>query len=236
MIRVIITCEHGGNQIPSIYRHCFSEAGDVLDTHRAIDKGGLDLFHSLKLLADFVNYSETCRLLVDLNRSLDSPTLFSEFTRNLPEADKNKIISEYYNPYRNAVCEKTTMFITEGSHVVHISVHSFAPLLNNEVRKNDIGLLFDPSKKSEVRFSELWADAVKYNDPSIIVMYNYPYTGTGDGLPKTLREAFPDNYTGIELEVNQRFAAGDKMNKQIKNMLFITLKETLKKVNDKIPE
>jgi hypothetical protein len=35
---------------------------------------------------------------------------------------------------------------------------------------------------------------------------NYPYRGTADGLPTTLRRAHPDaRYAGIEIEVNQRF-------------------------------
>ncbi len=40
---------------------------------------------------------------------------------------------------------------------------------------------------------------------------NQPYKGSSDGFPTALRRKFPKHYIGVELEVNQRFAPGNRM-------------------------
>jgi hypothetical protein len=40
---------------------------------------------------------------------------------------------------------------------------------------------------------------------------NYPYQGKADGFTTTLRRKWPaDSYVGIEIEVNQKWAQGDR--------------------------
>ena len=48
--RLLITCEHGGNQVPSAYAEYFKshQAKEILKTHRGWDPGTLELASMLR--------------------------------------------------------------------------------------------------------------------------------------------------------------------------------------------
>ena len=75
-MKVIISCEHGGNHIPANLLQIFKKNEAVLETHRGFDLGALDLFQHLKQLAKASFFSEESRLLIELNRSLHHKNLF----------------------------------------------------------------------------------------------------------------------------------------------------------------
>ena len=207
MSKWVITCEHGGNEIPAAYAPYFDKAAQLLQSHRGFDPGALDLFHLLsKELADFSLFSQTSRLLVELNRSLHHPQLFSTFTKGSPAAIKKEIIASYYLPYREMVEEKVQEYLGEGVQVIHLSIHSFTPELKGEVRKADIGLLYDPSRKKEREFCASWKEALKRELPEARIRMNYPYHGKADGFTTYLRRRYQEGYIGIELELNQKHA------------------------------
>ena len=92
--------------------------------------------------------------------------------------------------------------------MLHISSHSFTPELNGEVRNADIGLLYDPRRIGERRFCELWKVAFAAAAPALRVRRNYPYAGKNDGFTALLRKRHgPNDYVGIELEINQMHVA-----------------------------
>ncbi len=216
----VITCEHGGNRIPAAYASFFSDAEAVLKTHRGYDLGALELYQLMaRELADFAQFSQTSRLLVELNRSLHHKNLFSSYTKGLQETVRKEIIAGYYLPYRNLVEEKISNYISEGQSVTHISVHSFTPELDGEVRKADIGLLFDPARTGEKAFCELWKKELKAIMPQIVVRLNYPYKGKADGFTTYLRKRFTENYIGIELEVNQKHAGSPDIQQAVSESL-----------------
>lgn len=208
-IRLLITCEHGGNQVPSAYADCFSssQAKEILKTHRGWDPGTLELASMLRDRFNAPMYqSETTRLLVDLNRSLRRRTLFSEFTKPLSKESKNKILETYYHPHRNAITHWVGDKLKQGFQIVHIACHSFTPVLNGVVRQTDIGFLYDPSWTWEVQLCSDWKKRINERAPQFRVRFNYPYLGKNDGLTTHLRKSFPKSkYAGIELEVNQKF-------------------------------
>lgn len=99
--------------------------------------------------------------------------------------------------------------IAAGARVIHVSAHSFTPILDGQARTADIGLLYDPSRAFESRVCRSWRDRLATAAPHLRVRRNYPYRGTADGFTTYLRTRFPmDRYAGIELEVNQRLAQG----------------------------
>jgi len=219
-MKVITTCEHGGNLIPEQFAGYFTNASKDLNSHLGIDFGALDIFHMLsENYSDFSKYSEVSRLLVDLNRSPGSQSLFSKYTSSLPENFRKHILAEYYYPFRESVVKKVKEYLHAGEIVIHISVHTFTPVLNDEVRMNDIGLLYDPGRSLESRICVFWKEAVERSSNDLRVMFNHPYPGTSDGLTKYLREIFDQNYAGIELEINQKHHSHNKMNKQIKETI-----------------
>lgn len=211
MLKLLLTCEHGGNEVPIAYQSLFQGHQEVLKSHAGYDIGALELFKELEPLADISFYSETSRLLVELNRSLHHKKLFSDFTRDLSDGDKNFILKNYYYPYRDKVEQLVHDFVMAGRRVLHISVHSFTPVLNGEERQADIGLLYDPKRKGEQNFCREWGKALTKQAPDLLVRNNYPYLGIADGFPTYLRKRFKDEeYLGIELEVNQKFPQGDE--------------------------
>src|SRR5688572_12529102 len=211
MQKILITCEHGGNQIPEEYRKYFRTHQDLLQTHRGWDPGALELYKKFVAVgADASFFSETSRLLIELNRSRHHENLFSVATKEIPAIEKNAILEWHYEPYRKKVEETITSFLAQNHSVLHISVHSFTPELNGEIRNADIGLLYDPQRKREKAFCARWKTTLLQENPALKVRFNYPYRGTADGFTSYLRKKFPDeSYAGIELEVNQKFPFGD---------------------------
>jgi predicted N-formylglutamate amidohydrolase len=92
-------------------------------------------------------------------------------------------------------------------------------------RAVDIGILFDPDKKSETDYSHQFKDELDKNLPDLKIRFNQPYRGTDDGITTWLRNFYPDaDYTGIEIEVNQKFASDlSKIQYQILKAIQATL-------------
>ncbi len=172
-------------------------------------------------------FSTTTRLLADLNRSRGHPRLFSEVTRDLPRAERERILAQYYLPYRREVEDWVA---SKRQPVVHVSSHSFTPVLDGEVREADVGLLYDPRRDRERVLARLWKSAILELQPELRVRFNYPYAGRADGLTTALRSRFPDaRYAGIELEINQRHPlAGGSPWRRLRQTLAAALESALR--------
>lgn len=222
---MLISCEHAGNDVPGKYTTLFSGANDVLASHRGWDPGALEVAQFLaNQLQVQLFLMPVTRLLIEMNRSLDNLQLFSEFTNRLTDVEKTNLIDQYYFPYRNSIEEA----ITKTNHVViHLSIHSFTPVLNDEVRNVDVGLLFDSDRKSELEFCSILRSKLEKELPEKRIQFNQPYKGTDDGLTTSLRKKFPDHkYLGIEIEINQKFV-GTMLFPSLKQSLLNGIKQTL---------
>jgi predicted N-formylglutamate amidohydrolase len=203
---LIITCEHGGNRIPTPYRELFLDHQAVLSSHQGFDPGALTMASTLAtaFAAPLVS-STVSRLLVDLNRSVGHPRLHIESVRNQQVDLRQQIVQHYYQPYRAEVEQLVRQSIADHGEVIHLSSHSFTPELNGHVRNADIGLLYDPARPGEMALCEHWKSALKNCAPDLKVRRNYPYAGKGDGLTTWFRRQLsPSVYIGIELEINQK--------------------------------
>lgn len=218
MKKLLISCEHGGNHIPAEYQWLFEDQEKIVASHRGWDIGALEAAKVIaKQLKAPLHYSETSRLLVELNRSLHHIDLFSEFTLPLSEVEKQHLLKKFYFPYRNQVRESIKNMISEGHEVVHISVHSFTQIFDGLIRNAQVGLLYDPNIEVEKEFCQRWKEEIGKFKPDWNVRYNYPYLGSADGLVTHLRKVFPENYVGIELEVMNLLldSADAEINRQI---------------------
>lgn len=205
--KCVLTAEHASAAVPKHWQYLFRGQSSVLKSHRGWDPGTVDLARFLhrRLGWPLVEASWT-RLLVELNRSLHHPRLFSEFTRDLPALQKRELIDNYYLPHRFQVEQMIAQLINSGWGVVHVGVHSFTPVLDDKPRRADVGLLYDPGRKLESQFCRKWQKRIQLAHPDWVVRRNYPYLGRADGLTTALRQVFPENaYLGIELEVNQKW-------------------------------
>jgi predicted N-formylglutamate amidohydrolase len=200
---LIVSCEHGGNRLPAPFQDLFSRR--FLSTHRGYDPGALELARQYACATDApLFYSTVSRLLVELNRPLGHPQVFS---RPLAPAVRARLLARYYLPYWRRI-EAAVRGSTK--RVLHISFHSFTPQLRGERRRTDVGLLFDPSRAPEVAFCRRWRGAILRRYPDLRVRYNDPYDGTHPSVVASLREQFgARRYVGIQIEVNQKFPRGD---------------------------
>ncbi|MEP7083775.1 MAG: N-formylglutamate amidohydrolase [Betaproteobacteria bacterium] len=224
----LITCEHGDNRIPPAYRALFDGLQPLLDTHRGYDPGALRM--AIDLAAAFgapLVSSTVSRLLVDLNRSLGHRQLFSAATREIPRALREDILARHYRPYRTEVERLAAQFVARRRRVLHISSHSFTPVLDGNVRTTDIGLLYDPARHGERALAARWKIALEARSPALRVRRNYPYQGKGDGLTSHLRSRFPATaYVGVELEINQQIVFdGGRPWSRLRQQLIESLRE-----------
>jgi predicted N-formylglutamate amidohydrolase len=201
----LVSCEHGGNRIPAPYRSLFRGYDALLDTHRGYDFGALVMARALAraLRAPLVT-STISRLLIDLNRSIGHPRVFSAATRGAPASLRANIAERHYWPYRLRVERLVRQSVSRRRRVIHISSHSFTPELDGKVRSADVGLLYHPGRRGEAELCARWKSSLAELAPQLRVRRNYPYAGKGDGLTSYLRQRFaPSVYVGIELEINQ---------------------------------
>jgi len=205
--QLVISCEHGGCEVPHAFAALFAGREALLDSHRGWDAGALEL---ARRMADAfgapLHAATTTRLLVDLNRSIGHRQLFSEYTRALPRGRRQDIVDRYYRPHRQVVEAEVARVTASGWRVIHVASHSFTPTLDDVPRQADVAWLYDPARPGEAAFARSWMQEFARFAPELRLRRNYPYRGRGDGLTAALRKRHPNAaYLGIELEVNQRF-------------------------------
>ena len=204
-MQAIISCEHGNNDIPEELIGHFAGQEGLLESHRGSDLGASEMAAYLAELLNAPLYiAPFSRLVVDCNRSLNHPGLFSTFTRNLPPLERESVLARYYHPHRQAILQSVRNAILMAGVCLHIGVHTFTPVLHGKERTAEIGLLYDPSRIPEKGICEQLGKALKHKFPEIRIRRNYPYRGVSDGLIPALRKSFlPHQYVGMELELNQ---------------------------------
>jgi len=232
MLKTVFTCEHGGNQIPDAYKEIFKGFEHVLTTFKAYDIGAMSLFKDLlEETGNYSNYFPYCRLLVDVDKSLDNPDLFSQAMIRAPEAARQKVLKDFYKPWRKDV-EQNIALLMKDNHVIHCSVHTFPNTVNEELRKLDVAVLYDENRASDKFFAEHFLNLLSNENPRMQIEANYDIPGGKEGFVSQLRakRGFAKNYTGIQLEVSQSFPLGksDKwidVRRSIVNCYKASLKE-----------
>lgn len=227
---VLVTSEHGGNDVPPAYRDLFAGREALLDSHRGWDPGTLSLARQLarSLTAPLVAATVT-RLLVDLNRSTHNPSVFSQITRVLPRPERLALLERFHRPHWSRVRNALQEGIRESGRALHLAVHSFTPLLDGRARRPDLALLYDPARAAERELVAAWVGALADAAPDRAIGRNDPYRGNADGLTTAMRTEYPGSqYLGIEVEVNQRhLATGGTFPRWVAEALLSSLAEVL---------
>lgn len=223
---LLITCEHATNFVPSKFASAFSSGGKgALSSHRGWDPGSLEV---AKYLSKYLNVSlfrtNISRLLIDQNRSLNNPELFSKFALSLSDAKRRSLISDYYEPHREEIIGELARLLASSSMVVHFGIHTFTPIRNGIKRTTDLGVLFDPKRLTEVKFAKLFLAKISSITPELAIKYNDPYRGDSDGLTTYLRKQYSaSRYLGIEIEINSKLRKQVRW-QSIKQALAYTIK------------
>ena len=227
---LVISCEHGGRQVPQEHVALFSGRDSLLASHRGWDAGAFELARELAAAFGAPLYAANItRLLIDLNRSIGHRQLFSEVTRPLSRAQRLAIVDRFYRPHRKMVESQVARHIAQGHRVIHVASHSFTPTLDGVLRQADVAWLYDPRRPGEAAFARAWMLALAKLAPELRLRRNYPYQGRADGLTASLRRHHSDaEYVGIELEVNQRIVEqGGAAWDRLKTMLVESMRNVL---------
>lgn len=211
---LLFVCDHASNRLPESYGTLGLDP-KLLDTHIAYDigagrlaRGLADQFGATAILARW------SRLLIDLNRGADDPTLVMKLSYGSTiagneHADAGEVarrIAAYHEPYHAAVARELDQFRALGLVPSLVSIHSFTPAWNGRRRPWEIGVLWDrDARLAKPLMAALSAAGFAVGD-------NEPYSGelendclyrhgTMNGLPHVLIEIRQD-MIGTEAETN----------------------------------
>ncbi|REJ73066.1 MAG: N-formylglutamate amidohydrolase [Acidobacteria bacterium] len=206
---IVVSAEHAGNRIPARWAATFAGRERLLESHRGWDPGSLELAQRCaEVLGVRPFVCRTSRLLIDLNRSLDNPEVFSKLARSLPPRERQLLIERVYRPHRSALTGRVERLLERQDRVVHLSWHTFTPVFRGHRRRNEFAVLFDPERAAEQALADEIGrrlEEVELLRRPLRVDQNEPYRGVDDGLTTSLRQRLGPRYLGIELELNQRF-------------------------------
>ncbi len=208
--RLVISCEHASCEMPEVYPA--RVPASILRSHMGWDKHAGRFAVALgEATGSSVFLGSYSRLLVDLNRSEDSGEIWSRYSRKLSEREKSRILKTLYRPFRHRVFERIRKLNPSIAHpVLHLSIHSFTPVLRGQKRPYHLGILFDPKSPVEVEVARAIKSQVKAHAPNLVVAFNKPYLGTEDGHTNSLRKAFGYAYAGIEIELRQNLSVSQR--------------------------
>lgn len=229
---LVISCEHAGKDIPQEYQSLFASHKTQLDAHHACDVGALEIadYLSTSLSCDVIKTSIS-RLLIDCNRSLNHKKCFSALTHPLPMAEKEKIIANYYLPFREKVKNLIQNHIDNNRQVLHLSIHTFLPKVKGIMRNAAMSILYDYRRHGEKEVARIWHELLLSQPIRFRVRLNYPYQGRSNGssFAGSLRLAFNEqDYLGLELDVNQALLEDKALFNEALKTLSLTLGELMR--------
>lgn len=203
---LVIVCDHGGNAFPPGYGTLGLPASE-LKRHIAYDIGAGEVTRRLAVMLDcpalITRYS---RLLIDLNRGADDPTLVMRISdgaiipgnRQIDLAEREARIARFYRPYHAAIDRVLDTCLAQHPPAL-LSIHSFTPVWRGTLRPWHAAVLWDV----DGRFARPLLDALRAETDGLTIGDNEPYSGSlvGDtmwqhgtqrGLPHALIEIRQD--------------------------------------------
>jgi predicted N-formylglutamate amidohydrolase len=202
---IVFVCDHASNALPQAYGTLGLEAA-ALAAHIACDIGAGDVTRALAAAygasAILARWS---RLLIDLNRGADDPTLIMKLSdgRIIPgnarvdAAETAHRLERFHAPYHAAIAAEIAGAWAGGLVPLLFSMHSFTPVWKGARRPWEVGVLWDKDDRLARPLTAALARAgfhVGDNEPYSGELENdclYVH-GTMNGLPHVLIEIRQD--------------------------------------------
>lgn len=203
---IVLICEHASNHIPIEYDG-LGLPPEELCRHIAWDIGAEAVARTLSQRLDAICFLGTySRMLIDLNRPLDSPTSIpvrSEATdipgnEALPSAERRRRIDRIFAPFHARVQAHLDERDRLGRATRIVTIHSFTPVFFGKARPWHAGVLFDKSRG----FAEETINRLS-QDRSLIVGANEPYTVDRAGDYAVPVHGDDRGYPAILIEIRQ---------------------------------
>jgi predicted N-formylglutamate amidohydrolase len=202
---VLLMCEHASNRLP-FAKGIRAAHRELLRSHWGWDIGAWALARDLagRLAASAVG-GRWSRLLIDLNRRVDDPTLIRRTAGStvLPwnagigaEAIERRVLT-YHTPYHAEIDRLILRRLVRGVRPILLAVHSFTPRLTGRSRRFEMGILYEHHRGLAHRLGRGLRDA------GLTVRYNQPYSGMAGMMYAVDRHGSHHRLPCLEIEVNQ---------------------------------
>ncbi len=225
--QILIIADHASNYIPK-ENNKLGLPNALLKQHIAFDIGvkdlSLDLSNRFKCKVIQGKYS---RLLIDLNRDLDDPTVIPEIADRkiipgnigLSKSEIRSRVENIYNKYHREI-EQT---IQNKKIKVILSLHSFNPIFMNKKRLLEFGVLSNEDKNlSRIIINQLRLQKLNVGD-------NKPYKGNliGDSM---YRHGLSNKLPNVLIEVRNDLLSNSTKIKRVSRLLYKTIVKSLEKL------
>ena len=225
--QILIITDHASNYIPKEYSN-LGLPDSFLINHIAFDIGVkelvLDLSNRLKCKVIQGKYS---RLLIDLNRDLNDPTVIPEIVDRkiipgnigLSKSELRLRVKKIYNKYHHEIDQT----IKNKKVKVILSLHSFNPIFKNKRRLLEFGILSNEDKNlSSIIIDQLKLQKLNVGD-------NKPYSGNliGDSM---YRHGLRNKLPHALIEVRNDLLSNPTKIKRVSRLLHKTIVKSLKKL------
>ena len=225
--KILIIADHASNFVPK-ENNKLGLLNSFLNKHIAYDVGvkelSLDLSNRLKCRVIQGKYS---RLLIDLNRDLDDPTIIPEIVDGkiipgnigLSKSEVRYRVKKIYNKYHNEIDQT----IKNEKVKVILSLHSFNPIFKNKKRFLEFGILSNEDKNlSRIIIDQLRLQKLNVGD-------NKPYKGNliGDSM---YRHGLRNKLPHALIEIRNDLLSSPTNIKRVSRLLHKTIVNSLKKL------
>jgi len=202
---LLFVCDHASNALPKAYG-TLGLAPELFKTHIAYDIGAAEATRTLaQAFGAPAVLARWSRLLIDLNRGADDPTLVMKLSDGsiVPgnaSADAEEIARrrrDFHAPYHGAIAAEIAQARARGAVPVLVSMHSFTPVWKGRKRPWEVGVLWDRDGRLARPLLARLAEAgfsVGDNEPYSGELENdcMYWHGTMNGLPHVLVEIRQD--------------------------------------------
>ncbi len=176
----VLFCDHAHNAFPPGYGTLGLPPAE-LERHIAYDIGAVGVVRRMSAaLGAPAILSHYSRLLIDLNRGEDDPTLVMRISdgaiipgnRHLTPAERDERVRLYYEPYHRAAAGIIDACLDAAIPPVIVSIHSFTPAWKGVSRPWHASVLWD----KDPRLAQALLDGLRA-EAGLVIGDNEPYTG-----------------------------------------------------------
>lgn len=219
--RVLYTCEHASNRVPTPWR---PRAHDriLLSWHWGYDIGAAAVTRELVRLGRGAGVlSRFSRLLVDPNRAPDDPTAILAattdgdltFNRHLTPERALARVERFHLPFHAAIDGAVQAVRPRWI----VSIHSFTPWYRGQRRTLDAGVLFD-------RYDDVALALVEaMRAQGLVTEANEPYSGKAGLIYSANRHGTRHDVPYVELELRQDLIAAERSARRVAQRVFHAL-------------
>jgi predicted N-formylglutamate amidohydrolase len=202
--KLLLTCEHASERLPAPFSWPLPDRR-LVGTHWAFDLGAREVtFELARALDASAVLARFTRLLVDPNRDESHPDLLRRVAEGEPvllnravsASERALRVARFYRAYHDALDEELARVKPKRL----LSIHSFTPNYEGEVRKVELGVLVDEQEAEAHALGEELARSFSG------VAYNEPWSGKAGLIYSAATHAERHGAIALELEVRQDLA------------------------------